>query len=194
MGLDLTGVDLLTETVGTARLLLRPWRDDDVPDITLACNDALISRWLSALPAPYTESDAREYLAGIAVHERQERTGLSCAMQERVGKRLSGAIGLGGLTDTHGAVFGYWVAPWARGHGYAAEATDALSRWAFSHGVHRVWLLAAAGNLASQRTAELAGFTREGVLRESHRDRVGIRTNMVLFGRLSTDPAPPLRP
>ena len=123
MGLDLTGVDLLTETVDTARLLLRPWRDDDVPDITLACNDALISRWLSALPAPYTESDAREYLAGIAVHERQERTGLSCAMQERVGKRLSGAIGLGGLTDTHGAVFGYWVAPWARGHGYAAEAT-----------------------------------------------------------------------
>lgn len=190
MPVDLTGVDLATETVRTPRLLLRPFRDDDVADIVLACNDPLIARWLAAIPAPYAEPDAREFLAGIAVHERAEGTGLTCAMQEIPTGRLVGSVGLSGLTRETGSVLGYWVAPWGRGRGYAAEATEALARWAFAHGVHRVWLVAAVGNLASCRTAERAGFRREGVLRESHRDRAGVPKDMVLYARLPTDPAP----
>ncbi len=190
MPLDLTGVDLTTEAVRSARLLLRPYADSDVPDIVAACNDPEIVAWLPGLPAPYTAADAREFLAGIAIRERSEGTGLTCALQELGSGRLVGAVGLSGLTHEGGGVFGYWVAPWGRGHGYAAEATDALSQWAFAHGVQRVWLLAAVDNVASRRTAERAGFLREGVLREGRRDRDGEPMDMVLYSRLATDPAP----
>lgn len=190
--MDLSAVDLTTETVQTPRLLLRPYRDDDVADIVLACNDPLIARWLPAIPSPYAEPDAREFLEGIAGHERREGTGLTCAIQEMATSRLVGSVGLSGLTRETGSVVGYWVAPWGRGHGYASEATDALVHWAFGHGGHRVWLVAAVGNRASCRTAERAGFLREGLLRESHRDRAGVPMNMVLYARLATDPAPEL--
>jgi len=41
---------------------LRPWTLDDVPAIAAACDDAEIARWIHALPSPYRESDAREYV------------------------------------------------------------------------------------------------------------------------------------
>lgn len=193
MPLDLIGVDLPTETVRSARLLLRPWRRDDAPEVARACDEAEIARWLP-VPSPYTEQDALDFLAGIGAHAdagvRHEGTGISCAMVEHDGGALVGAITLTELADPGGAVFGYWVAAWARGRSYAAEATDALTRWAFDHGVRRVWLLAAVANLASQRTAERAGFRREGVLREARWDREGTPMDMVLYGRLPSDPAP----
>lgn len=188
MPLDLTAVDLLTETVTTPRLLLRPWRLDDADEVALACQDAEIANWLPLLPSPYTRDDAVEYLTAVAGNA--QGTGLIRAIEEAAGGRLVGSIGITGLTEIRGAEIGYWVAPWARGHRYAAEATDELARWAFSHGVHRVSLLAATGNVPSQRAAERAGFVREGVLRGAHRDRTGTPRDMGIYGRLSTDPAP----
>lgn len=189
MPLDLTGVDLPTETVRSARLLLRPWRRADAPDIARACDEPAMARWLP-VPSPYTEQDALDFLAGAESEVRQEGTGMSCAMVEIDGGALVGAITLNNLADPGGAVFGYWVAAWARGRSYAAEATDALTRWAFGHGVRRVWLTAAVGNQASQRAAERAGFRREGVLREAGWDRAGNPMDMVLYGRLPSDPEP----
>lgn len=196
MALDLTGVDLLTQTVATPRLLLRPWKLADINDIARACQDPLIQQWLAALPSPYTPDDARTFVTDMAWRTARERTSLLLAVTGRPTGGLLGSIGLKGLGDSRGAEIGYWVAPWARGRGYAAESTDALTRWAFEHGLHRVQLLAATGNVASQRAAERAEFTREGVVRASQHDRDGAPMNMVRFGRLATDAAPtlPLRP
>lgn len=190
MPLDLTGVRLLSEEVTTPRLLLRPWRAYDAADIVRACNDPRMARWLP-VPAPYSDRDAQDYLADSAVESRNAGTGMTCAMVERDGGRLVGAISIDDLAEAGGAVFGYWVAAWARGRGYAGEATRALSDWAFGHGVHRVWLLAAVGNRPSQRAAERAGMRREGVLRGARWDREGVPLDMVLYARLATDPATP---
>lgn len=195
MGLDLAGVDLLTETVSTPRLLLRPWTLDDADEVFRACQDAASRRWLVALPSPYTLDDARMFVTELSWEDRRSGTGLTAAMQDRLTGRPVGSIGLMPRPATLGPEIGYWVAPWARGRGYAAEATDRLTSWAFRHGAHRVSLLAATANVASQRCAERAGFTREGVLREAEVDREGVRRDLVLFGRLSTDPPPAdLRP
>ena len=48
--LDLTGVDLATEVVRTERLVLRPYRPDDVDDVLRAYQDPEIQRWITALP------------------------------------------------------------------------------------------------------------------------------------------------
>ncbi len=190
MGLDLTGVDLLTESVSTRRLLLRPWRRSDADDIVLCCNDPDIANWLPLLPSPYTLKDAHTFITDIAWDQQRAGTGLPLAMEEPGTGRLVGSIGIGGLTGVRGAEIGYWVAAFARGRGYAAEATDALATWAFEHGVHRVQLLAATGNVLSQRVAARAGFISEGELRGGHRGRRGVPRDMVVFGRLATDQPP----
>lgn len=190
MGLDLDGVDLMTETIGTARLLLRPWAVADAEEVHRACQDAEIQRWVTAVPSPYTVDAARHFVSELAWEERRTGTGMQCAVVERGSGQLIASVGLMRLRALIGAEVGYWVAPWVRGHGYAADATDALARWAFEHGLHRVILLAAPANVASCRTAERAGFRREGVLREVETDRDGHPRDLVLFARLSTDAAP----
>jgi RimJ/RimL family protein N-acetyltransferase len=74
----------------------------------------------------------------------------------------------------------------------ATRATRAISRWAFTSGIHRLELLAARENWASQRVAMAAGFTREGVRREGGPTRDGGRQDLVCFVRLATDPGEPI--
>lgn len=81
---------------------------------------------------------------------------------------------------------GYWIGPAARGRGYVTEAVRAVAAHAFERGLYRLELLAATGNLASQRVAERAGFTREGVLRKARPIPAG-RADMVVFGLLKEE-------
>lgn len=82
---------------------------------------------------------------------------------------------------------GYWVAPTHRGHGLAGRATELLSRWAMGdQGMERVEITAAAGNTASQRAAERAGFAREGLCRSAGYIHAG-RVDLVLYARIRAD-------
>ena len=183
MALDLTGVDLTTEVVRTERLLLRPFRPVDVDAVFRACQDPEHRRWLPNLPEPYTRADAEQFVTGVAARGRAEGTALDTAVE--AGGELVGACGVRYFDERPlGPMVGYWTAPWARGRGYAAEATRALADWAFRHGAARVHLFADVGNAASQRVAERAGFRREGVVRSCLGYRDGLRGDAVLFGRL----------
>jgi RimJ/RimL family protein N-acetyltransferase len=82
---------------------------------------------------------------------------------------------------------GYWVAAAARGRSVGSRATGLLSRWALETlGMDRVELLANPMNEASQRLAERAGFTREGLLR-AYRRRKGEREDLIMFSLLAGD-------
>jgi RimJ/RimL family protein N-acetyltransferase len=183
--LSLTTVDLVTETIRTERLLLRPFRPDDVDAIFRACQDPDTQRWIGQLPVPYRREDARVFVEEVAPHERSDRTGLSVAMEAR--GELVGSGGLYFRGGRLGPEIGYWVAPWARGRGYAAEAAHALAEWGLGLGAPRVHLYADVGNVASQRVAERAGFRREGVVRAALEYRDGGRADAVLFGRVPGD-------
>ena len=96
-------------------------------------------------------------------------------------------VGSGGVYLRPGRLgpeVGYWTAPWARGHGYAAETAHALAEWALGLGAPRVHLFADVGNLASQAVARRAGYRQEGVVRSALAYRDGRRADAVLFGRL----------
>ena len=186
MALDLTGVDLTTEVLHTERLVLRPYRLDDVDAVFRACQDPEHRRWLFNLPSPYTRADAEQFVTGATVSGRAEGTALDTAVE--AGGELVGASGIRHLdAGLLGPELGYWTAPWARGRGYAAEAARALADWAFGHGAARVHLFADVGNAASQRVAERAGFSREGVVRRCLPYRDGSRADAVLFGRLAEE-------
>ena len=185
MTVDLTAVDLVTEVVRSERLVLRPYRPDDVDAVFRACQDPLIQRWIGALPHPYTQEVARSWVCDQAPRERAEGRGMPTVVE--VGGELVGTCGVMLVPNRLGPEIGYWIAPGARGHGYAAEAAHALAEWALRLGAPRVHLYADVGNAASRATARRAGFLQEGVVRSCLEYRDGTRADAALFSRLPGD-------
>jgi len=181
---ELDGIDLTTETIRTDRLLLRPHRADDVDSVYRACQDADLQRWLTALPSPYTRETAVEFVTCIAPGGRAAGTDLGCAIE--ADGELVGSCGAHHLvTGRLGPEIGYWIAPWARRKGYAAEAARALAGWAIGLGAPRAHLFTDIDNTASQAVAARAGFTAEGTVRSCLEYRDGSRADAVLFGRVA---------
>jgi RimJ/RimL family protein N-acetyltransferase len=184
MALDLTDVDLTSATVRTERLLLRPPCDGDVDAVFRACQDAENQRWLGSLPSPYTREDAVRFVTEIAPSGRAE--GREAVFAIEADGDLIGACGLHGLTSGRlGPEIGYWIAPWGRRQGYAAEAARGLADWALAHGAPRAHLFTDVDNAPSQAVARRAGFAEEGVVRGCLEYRDGSRADAVLFGRVS---------
>jgi RimJ/RimL family protein N-acetyltransferase len=182
---DVSTVDLVSETIRTERLLLRPFRPDDVDAVFRASQDPDTQRWIGQLPVPYRRGDARTFVEDVAPRERSDRTGLSVAI-EADGE----LVGTGGIYFRGGRLgpeIGYTVAPWARRRGYAAETAHALAEWGLGLGAPRVHLYTDVGNAASQAVAVRAGFHREGVVRAALDYRDGSRADAVLFGRVAGD-------
>ncbi|MCW2617278.1 MAG: hypothetical protein JWR28_427 [Modestobacter sp.] len=50
--LDLSSIDLTTEVIRTDRLVLRPFRDDDVAAVFAGCQDPDVQRWSKDPHAP----------------------------------------------------------------------------------------------------------------------------------------------
>jgi len=182
--LDLSGVDLATESVRTQRLLLRPFRPDDVDDVHRASQDAETQRWISALPVPYTREDARRFVEDMAMRERTDRLGLSVVVEDEAG--FAGTAGIYLRPGRLGPEIGYTIAPWARGRGYATETARALADWGLGHGAPRVHVYVDVRNVPSLAVARRAGFEQEGVVRGCLEYRDGTRGDAALFGRLVT--------
>jgi len=170
-------------------IVLRLLEPGDVPWITAACSDRELSRYIPAIPYPYAEADARAFIerAARAWAEGSAATFVISDAPEGTG---AGTIGLHLAAGDAGlAEVGYWLTREARGRGAATIAVRLVSRWAFTAaGVDRLSLQTAPENLASQRVAERAGFTREGLLR-AWMPTPGGRRHSVMFSLLATDTA-----
>jgi [ribosomal protein S5]-alanine N-acetyltransferase len=166
-------------------IVLRAWRLSDVPALTAACQDPEIPRW-TVVPSPYTEHHARDFIAGCD-EDRDAGRQLALAIVDP-DDTLLGAIGLVRFDWDDGiGEIGYWIAREARRRAVGARATRLLARWALTElGLERLELLANPENEASQRLAERAGFTREGVLRR-YRRRHSQREDLVMFSLLAED-------
>jgi RimJ/RimL family protein N-acetyltransferase len=173
-------IPTLTDGVVT----LRPWRADDVDPLVALCDDPEIVRF-TRVPTPYTHDDALMFLAQqVAVEERGEAASL--AIVDSGDDRLLGSIDVRRAPDGR-ATIGYLVGAPDRGRGVASRATRLLSRWALAEwGVARLEIHVRPDNPASQRVAERAGFTREGVLR-SYLELRGRRYDSVVFSLLADD-------
>ncbi|QGQ20948.1 GNAT family N-acetyltransferase [Cellulomonas sp. JZ18] len=84
------------------------------------------------------------------------------------------------LADGRGTA-GYAVVPSARRRGYATDALVALTRFGWTMpGLRRITLLVEPWNVASVRTAERAGYVRDGLLRD-HPLTGGARRDVVVL-------------
>lgn len=179
---------MFPETVlHTKRLTLRPFNSSDIPDTQASCSDPLTQQWLP-LPQPYTLDAAAAWCTAVAPGLRESGDGIHFAITDSHTGRLMGTAGLK-KTDWRAQVseVGYWVSPWARGNGIAAEATRALAQWLLDDQKYqRLELRAAAENTPSQKAALKAGFRREGILRNAGFVHTG-RVDLILFSLLPND-------
>ncbi len=159
-------------------IVLRPLEDDDAPRLVAAIgDDPDLDRWTS-IPFPYSSQRAHEFIASTDES--------AFAILDRGSGDLLGGIGARAY-DAAIVDIGYWVRADARGRGVATRALALLARFAFDElGAARVQLRTELDNVGSQRVAEKAGFTREGVLR-SLLDFKGRRRDAVMYSLLPGD-------
>ena len=178
---------LPAEPLIDASTALRAWRDSDLQPLVAACQDREISRW-TRVPFPYGPADARSYLLQRhdALHAGVSAPFAVVAADDR--DRLLGSISLMRFSWKNArAEVGYWLAGDARRQGHMTRAVGLITKWGFVHlGLHRIDLMAATGNPASQQVAERCGFTREAVLRSYMVGKDG-RDDLVAFGLLASD-------
>ena len=112
-------------------------------------------------------------------------SGYSFCIADATDDRALGQAGLWLADLAHGrATAGYGVAPTERGRGVAARALTALTAFAWTiPELHRIELSIEPWNVASTRTAENAGYEREGLLR-SRQEIGGRRVDMLLYSAI----------
>ncbi|MEO5939339.1 MAG: GNAT family N-acetyltransferase, partial [Candidatus Limnocylindrales bacterium] len=113
-------------TLSDGVVTLRRWRPADAPAVFAACQDPLIARFVP-IPQPYELASAE----GFVEARRNDEDGgheSGFAIVNADTETLLGAISRYGPIG-HRAMFGYWLAPAARGRGVATRALHLIVDW-----------------------------------------------------------------
>ncbi len=150
----------------TQRLLLRPFRLEDGPEVQRLAGEREIASTTCSIPHPYLDGVAELWISTHAA-AYIEREGATLAITQKKSGVLMGAIGFNVNLKNGWAEIGYWVGKPYWGHGYATEALRALIPWAFeAFPLNRLQACHFTRNPASGRVMQKAGMTLEGILRQ----------------------------
>lgn len=167
---------------------LRRWRLADAPAVFAACQDPLIARFVP-IPQPYLQASAEDFVEARR-HDEDGGEESGFAIVDAETDELLGAIARHGPFG-HRALFGYWLAPGARGRGVATRALHLIVDWTLATtDVIRLELYTDVANNASGRVAERVGFEREGVRRAWDLDRDGRPLDAMFYVRLRNPSEP----
>lgn len=149
-------------------IALRPYRPCDILAAAEAARSsrAEIGQWLTWCHRDYGLADAEAFVTSrAAAWSRSEE--FAFAITRESDGRFLGGCGLNEINKLHRcANLGYWVRNDETSRGVASTAARLLAHFGIAHlGLRRIEIVAAVGNIASQRAALKAGATREGVLR-----------------------------
>ncbi|SED80203.1 GNAT family N-acetyltransferase [Ruania alba] len=172
-----------SEAPSAGSVLLRPLSANDAHLVAELAADSYIPT-IGSVPAQVDGDGAAAWISR-QLSRAKRGTGYSFAVADRHTDRAVGNAGLSlRALDSGRAVGGYAISPQCRGRGYATDALVALTAFAWTvPGLHRIELYIEPWNVASIRTAERAGYLREGLLR-SHQEINGVRRDMVLYAAL----------
>ncbi len=154
----------------TSRLILRPWRPDDVDRFIAIYGDERVWKWLGATPAALTDPSAAlariNRWAGlfdgacgiwaVVLHGSDEPVGTVLLLH------LPDAAG----NQSSAIEIGWHFAPDSWGHGYATEAAAVLLERAWEFGIEEVHAVIYPGNDASAAVAERLQLIDQGMTGE----------------------------
>ena len=159
----------LTEGIETERLILRPFRADDLELIRRLYGDEEILKYtpFDVMTGPQAERHLDRIIRawGQPPEYNHELAAVRKSSGERVGRAH---IEVDPETDT--GMIGWFLLPEHQGRGYATEMTRALIDCCFDVlRLHRVNAVCHPGNAASWHVLEKCGMRREAYLREKCR-------------------------
>lgn len=146
---------------------LREWVQSDAPSAAqYANNKAIADNLRNGFPFPYTEEDARAYIAHcMGADPKKELARAICVDDKAVG-----SIGMFLKDDIYekSAEIGYWLGQPFWGRGIMTRAIRQVCSEAFAaFDIVRIFAEPFAPNAGSRRALEKAGFTLEGILKDS---------------------------
>ena len=115
-----------------AHLTLRPWRLSDAAVLPGLIGDPAVQRNLrDGLPLPYTEEDARAFLAAMLAADPEEAFPFAIAWEDVA----IGSLSLFRQGNIHrcAAELGYYLGRAYWGRGIMTWAVEAACQWAFAH-------------------------------------------------------------
>jgi len=170
--------------IHTARLILRPYASTDIDGLVRLAGAREVAATTLRIPHPYTERDARDFIAASAGASLPETR---FAITRKNGGELCGGIGFRVDEAQHHAELGYWLGVPYWGQGYATESAQALLNYGFDTlSLHRIYASYVTHNVASGRVLRKIGMRHEGLMRE-HVCKWGTFYDIECYGMLKTD-------
>lgn len=147
--------------------MIRKWKMSDAADLAAALSNKRIQDNLrDGLPYPYTENDARDYIAAMLGADEKN----TFAFAVTVCDKAIGSIGVFRQDNVHRqtAELGYYIAQPYWGRGIMTRAVRQACEYVFANSdMIRIYAEPFSHNIASCRVLEKAGFQYEGTLRSS---------------------------
>lgn len=153
-------------TITFAGLVLRPFSDSDAEAFTSAALESVgtVGRWMPWCSNDYSTNHALEWFATCRT-ARDAGTAFEYGIFCQDSGDFLGGAGLNEIRQQHKFCnLGYWVRQSRQRQWIASRCVRALSVHAFHQlGLHRVEIVVAVGNLASEGVAVKSGALREGI-------------------------------
>ena len=152
------------ETIDTKRLLLRPYRWDDIDDLMKFATDENWSRYTRP-PYPYSHDNAQEFLADRVGLSRPDQTVWCLEFHYQ----MIGDLGFAWHLQNRSAEIAYRLLPKFWNQGLITEASNTAIDTAFQHdkALNRIYAAIDSRNAASIKVAKKIGMQEEGILREN---------------------------
>ena len=173
-------VDVELRQIQTDRLLLRPFRYQDVDDVFIQGRHPQWTSYDHSADYPFTRGDAEDFVAQAVLQDPVTHPHFAMVKEHRVigGVKLE-------VEPPHGtAEFGCFLGIDYWGLGLTVEAGRAIIDWAFaSLGLEKVYSVSDQNNAPRIEVLESLGMIQEAVLR-SHRIFLGKRVDEIRYGVL----------
>jgi ribosomal-protein-serine acetyltransferase len=158
-----------TTELTDGRILIRPYSAADINAVYEAVRESIkeISVWMPWCHPDYAIEETTAFIESREEAWQNDRE-YTFGIFDVSTRAYLGSTGLNFVNRVHNcANLGYWVRSSCTGRGVASSAARLVARFGLeSCGFQRIEILAALGNLPSQRAAEKAGALREAVLRK----------------------------
>jgi RimJ/RimL family protein N-acetyltransferase len=177
----------IPEVLESPRLTLRATRAGMGAAVNAAVLESfgLLKPWMPWSAEPQTLDASEEHCRDMQAKWHAREMLDFCFVRREDGQ----LVGKGGLHTIDWTLpkfeIGYWVRTCAMGHGYATEATMALTEFARATlGACRIEITSDAQNGPSRRVAEKAGYTLEGIRRKARRNTAGELSDACMYAKV----------
>jgi len=170
-------------------VLLRPYQTSDIDSQYEAARESIpeMFEWMSWCHPNYSIEESRTY---IESHPEmwEKGTAYEFAITDPASGLYLGGCGINRIdNEWKRANLGYWVRTSQTKKGIATASTLLLAQFVFKElKLNRIEIIVEVGNKASQRVADKAGATKEGILRNGL-SKYGNPCDAVLFSLIPQD-------